>query len=83
MIFGSGLWSAEESFMLHMRKGGRKEKTSREGPDDLINCIFWKEKELCLRTNAILKNYIGVMKGCTHFLLDAIYMFGAWQTFSE
>ncbi|KAF4794290.1 protein phosphatase 1 regulatory subunit 9A [Turdus rufiventris] len=45
MIFGSGLWSAEESFMLHMRKGGRKEKTSRGGPDDLINWEYATDEE--------------------------------------
>lgn len=81
MIFGNGLWSAEESFVLHMRKGGRKEKTSTRGdPDDLINYLFWKEKELGLRTYAVLKNYIGIIEGHTHFLLVYIsmYIFGTW-----
>lgn len=79
MIFGNGLWSAEESFVLNMRKGGRKEKSSRGDPDDLINYIFWKEQELGLRTNAVLKNYIRIIEGHTYFLLDAIYIFGAWM----
>lgn len=62
-----------------MRKGGRKEKTSTRGdPDDLINYLFWKEKELGLRTNAVLKNYIGIIEGHSHFLLDAVYTFEAW-----
>lgn len=79
MIFDNGLWSAEESFVLHMRTGGRKERTSTRGdPDDLINYLFWKEKQLGLRTNAVLKNCIGIIEGHTHFLSDAIYIFGAW-----
>lgn len=62
-----------------MRKGGRKEKTStRRDPDDLINYLFGKEKELGLRTNTVLKNYIGIIEGHAHFLLDAIYIFGVW-----
>ncbi|TRZ10053.1 hypothetical protein HGM15179_017064, partial [Zosterops borbonicus] len=64
MIFDNGLWSAEESFVLHMRTGGRKERTSTRGdPDDLINYLFWKEKQLGLRTNAVLKNCIGIIEG--------------------
>ncbi|RLW11332.1 hypothetical protein DV515_00001533 [Chloebia gouldiae] len=51
-------------FVLYMRKGGRKEKTFSSGyPDDLINYLFWKEKELGLRTNAVLKNYIEIIEG--------------------
>lgn len=65
--------------MLYMRKGERKEKTFTRGdPDDLINYLFWKEKELGLRTIAVLESYIGIIEGHTHLLLDAIYISGTW-----
>lgn len=57
-----------------MRKGGRKQKICTRGdPDDVISYLFWKEKELGLRRNEVLKNYIGISEGHTHFLLDAVF----------
>ena len=66
--------------MQYLRKGGRiKEKTSTRGDPEYHRRSLLEGEGIRLQnkcSTSVLKNYIGIIEDHTHFLLDAIYIFG-------